>query len=115
MHVEPPISACFSSTTALAPASAAVRAATIPPPPDPTITKSNAASQVVMSRPRSPPNDVLRTRAKVPERVDDCYEPEVIFGVEARGDMSGSSRTLTYPAEGVGAPKDRRPKPLVDV
>lgn len=29
--------------------------------------------------------------------------------------MSGSSRALTYPPEGVGAPKDRRPGPLVDV
>ena len=29
--------------------------------------------------------------------------------------MSGASRTLTYPPEGVGAPKDRRPGPLADV
>ena len=28
--------------------------------------------------------------------------------------MSGGSRTLTYPPEGLGAPKDRRPGPLVD-
>ena len=28
--------------------------------------------------------------------------------------MSGSSRTLTYPAEGLGAPKDRRPGALAD-
>jgi predicted TIM-barrel fold metal-dependent hydrolase len=29
--------------------------------------------------------------------------------------MSGASRTLTYPPDGVGAPKDRRPGPLIDV
>jgi predicted TIM-barrel fold metal-dependent hydrolase len=29
--------------------------------------------------------------------------------------MSGNSRTLTYPAEGLGAPKDRRPAPLTDL
>jgi predicted TIM-barrel fold metal-dependent hydrolase len=29
--------------------------------------------------------------------------------------MSGNSRTLTYPPEGLGAPKDRRPAPLVDL
>ena len=31
------------------------------------------------------------------------------------GAMSGTARTLTYPAEGLGAPKDRRPAPLVDL
>ena len=49
--VEPPINACFSSTRALAPASAAASAATMPPPPDPTITTSTVESHVVMSRP----------------------------------------------------------------
>jgi len=29
--------------------------------------------------------------------------------------MSGNSRTLTYPAEGLGAPKDRRPAPPADL
>jgi predicted TIM-barrel fold metal-dependent hydrolase len=29
--------------------------------------------------------------------------------------MSGNSRTLTYPPEGVGAPKDRRPGPVVEL
>ena len=29
--------------------------------------------------------------------------------------MSGSSRALTYPPEGVGAPKHRRPGPLVEL
>src|ERR1700733_8549556 len=29
--------------------------------------------------------------------------------------MTGDSRTLTYPAEGLGAPKDRHPGPVVDV
>ena len=29
--------------------------------------------------------------------------------------MSGNSRTLTYPTEGLGAPKDRQPAPLVDL
>jgi predicted TIM-barrel fold metal-dependent hydrolase len=29
--------------------------------------------------------------------------------------MSGTARTLTYPAQGVGAPKDRQPAPLVDL
>jgi predicted TIM-barrel fold metal-dependent hydrolase len=29
--------------------------------------------------------------------------------------MSGAARTLTYPVEGVGAPKDRRPGPVLDV
>jgi predicted TIM-barrel fold metal-dependent hydrolase len=29
--------------------------------------------------------------------------------------MAGNSTTLAYPAEGVGAPKDRRPAPFVDV
>ena len=53
MHVEPPISACFSSTSALAPASAAASAATMPPPPDPTITKSTVESHVVMHVPLS--------------------------------------------------------------
>jgi predicted TIM-barrel fold metal-dependent hydrolase len=29
--------------------------------------------------------------------------------------MSGTTRTLTYPTQGLGAPKDRRPAPLVDL
>jgi len=29
--------------------------------------------------------------------------------------MTGNSRTLTYPPEGLGAPKDRHPGPLADV
>src|SRR6478672_3957058 len=29
--------------------------------------------------------------------------------------MSGHSGTLTYPRQGLGAPKDRRPGPVVDV
>ncbi len=29
--------------------------------------------------------------------------------------MTGNSRTLTYPPDGLGAPKDRRPGPLVDL
>ena len=29
--------------------------------------------------------------------------------------MTGTTRTLTYPPEGLGAPKDRHPSPLVDL
>ena len=31
------------------------------------------------------------------------------------GAMSGNTKTLTYPAEGLGAPKDRHPAPLLDL
>src|SRR5581483_8462367 len=48
MAVDPPIRSCFSRTSALAPEWAAVNAATMPPPPDPTITRSAAVSQVVI-------------------------------------------------------------------
>src|SRR5689334_1070094 len=53
MHVDPPTSACFSSTSASAPASDAASAATRPPPPDPAITKSTVVSHVVIPRPPS--------------------------------------------------------------
>ena len=43
-----------------APASAAASAATMPPPPDPAITKSTVVSHVVMSRPLAPPCCSLR-------------------------------------------------------
>ncbi len=48
---------------------------------------------------------MLRIRSNLPPTV---IERKV-------GAMSGNSRTLTYPAEGLGAPKDRRPAPLVDL
>ena len=79
MAVEPPIRSCFSSTSALPPASTAVSAATMPPPPDPTITKSTVESHVVMSRPLRPPRVLLQPRSsKLAGSVDDCYEAEVI-------------------------------------
>ena len=31
------------------------------------------------------------------------------------GAMSGNTRTLTYPTEGLGAPKDRHPAPLQEL
>src|ERR1700722_6719897 len=118
MAVEPPIRSCFSSTSALAPASTAVSAATMPPPPDPTITKSTVESHVVISRALRPPRVLLQLRSsKLAGSVDDCYEAEVICRQPTRsgaGEMAGHARTLTYPPEGLGAPKDRHPGPLVE-
>src|SRR5215471_20266532 len=53
--------------------------------------------------------------------VDDYYESEVI---SPRGHAPGggttmsvntTANTITYPAEGLGAPKDRRPGPLAEL
>src|SRR5579875_425058 len=46
--VEPPTRSCFSSTRASAPAEDAARAATRAPPPDPTMTRSAASSQLLI-------------------------------------------------------------------
>ena len=45
-------------------------------------------------------------------------EPKYSAGIRLQseaGEMTGHSRTLTYPPDGLGAPKDRRPGPLVDL
>ena len=64
-------------------------------------------------RPTLPPPPAERKRIGT---VDDCYEAEVIFAVTLKGRRRDvrQPRALTYPPEGVGAPKHRRPGPLVE-
>ena len=83
-------------------------AATMPPPPDPTITRSTVESHLVMSRPLGPPHELLQQRRKLAGSVDDCYGAEVT--VEQRlerevGEMIGNSNTLRYPPGGSGRPE----------
>ena len=56
---------------------------------------------------------------KLAGSVDDCYGTEVICWLPstsaAGGEMTSNVRTLRYPAEGLGAPKNRHPGPVVDV
>src|SRR4051794_3153457 len=76
MHVDPPSSDCFSTTSTHAPASAAARAAVRPPPPDPTTTTSKV--ELVMPRPLDGQGGSLydaETSWQGP--VDHCYEIEV--------------------------------------
>src|SRR5580692_3055928 len=121
IQVEPPMRSCFSSTRALHPAASAASAATMPPPPDPTITRSTVVSHVVMSPSPASRRRVVPRWSKLAGSVDDCYEAEVICGSQTRaergsgaGEMTGHARTLTYPSEGLGAPKDRHLGPPVD-
>src|SRR5688572_7569783 len=106
MHVDPPTSACFSRTSASAPASAAASAATMPPPPDPAITKSTVVSHgdVVISRPPHRPSDVVQCALTITSK------SKYSVGTPHQGVRKMSSRTSTptYPAAGFGAPKDRQ-------
>ena len=89
MQVEPPISSCFSSTSALAPASAAASAAdhaAAARPDDHEVdgTVSHVDVSSVMPVPRPPARrfpadaDPCRGAMLAQVSVDDCYEAEVI-------------------------------------
>ena len=79
----------------------------MPPPPDPTITRSTVEFHVVMHTPLSSANaaEVLAVRTA---SVDDCYESEVMSAcrlAESRGSMPSTSQDAHVPAGGRRAPR----------
>ena len=118
MQVEPPIRSCFSSTRTLAPESAAVERCR------PCRRHLTRRSRSRRCRPMSScpdhsdlPPDLLQFRSKLAGSIDDCYGAEVIWRhplPSEAGEMTGNSTRLTYPPDGLGAPKDRHPGPVLD-